>query len=311
MTRAGSAARFLGLERPEGPQESSPGREPGVGPPSPRLRRPSPAPAGEGRGVRGHANPGLTPWANAISPLRGLTAGPRRHVWLRHGRAALPLSCRLSLVSYLFVLLFPLSAMSGSLPPVSVGQYVEQFEASYRRVTTLKADFTQKDFAWGRTRVESGTVYIARGGRMRWVYSQPEKKIFLTDGKHVLLYLPAEKQLRISSLRDVEDSPVPLDLLLSHIQLGKFFSHFELAPQALEASPGDQVIRGYPHGRLRGDITSALIEVTPSFDIRKLVLFKTDNSTMQFTFSNIRRNAPLDLSMFVLIPPPGTEVVRQ
>ncbi len=217
----------------------------------------------------------------------------------------------LFLLSCVFFFLFPLPGVLNGAPQASIERYVQQFEASYRHVTTLQAVFSQKDFALGRTRIESGTVYVARGGRMRWVYNPPEKKIFLTDGKHLLLYLPAEKQLRISSLRDVEDAPVPLDLLLSHIQLGRFFTRFEFAPQALEPKAGDRVIRGYPRGRLRGEITSALIEMTPSFDIRKLVLFYPDNSTMQFTFSDIKRNQPLDLSLFVLVPPPGTEVIRQ
>ncbi|MGH9448067.1 MAG: LolA family protein [Terriglobia bacterium] len=207
--------------------------------------------------------------------------------------------------------MFLLPAALDGAPQTSIARYVREFEASYSQVRTLEADFAQKSFAWGRTRVESGTMYLARGGRMRWVYHQPEKKIFVTDGKHVMLYLPAEKQVRISSLREVEDAPVPLDLLLSHVQLSKFFSRIEFAPQALEARPGDRVIRGYPRGRLQRDIKSSLIELTPSFDIRKLVIFYPDNSTMQFTFSHIKRNQPLDLSLFVLVPPPGTEVIRQ
>jgi len=49
---------------PSGAQEGSPGREPWVDGPSPRLRRPSPAEAGEGTGGEGgRANPRLTPWA--------------------------------------------------------------------------------------------------------------------------------------------------------------------------------------------------------------------------------------------------------
>jgi outer membrane lipoprotein-sorting protein len=145
---------------------------------------------------------------------------------------------------------------------------------------------------------------------MRWVYHNPETKIFLTKGKNVLLYLPAEKQLRISSLQELENAPVPLDLLLSHVQLGRFFSRIEFAPQALEAARGDRVIRCLPKPKYNQVLRSCLIELTPAFDIQKLVIFNPDNSTMQFAFSHIERNLLLAPSLFSLTPPPGTEVIR-
>jgi outer membrane lipoprotein-sorting protein len=198
-----------------------------------------------------------------------------------------------------------------AVPTASITQYVREFERSYSNVKTLEASFTQTSYAWGRTRVESGTVYLARGGRMRWVYQGQEAKIFLTNGKHVLFYLPAEKQLRISSISQIENAPVPLDLLLSHLQLNRFFSKVEFADQALHASPGDHVIRCYPKPKYSQLFRSCLIELSPAFDIRKLAVFNLDNSTMQFVFSHIQRNQPLSSSLFSLVPPSGTEVIRQ
>ena len=46
-------------------------------------------------------------------------------------------------------------------------EYVGQFESSYRAVKTIRADFTQTYVSGGRTRVESGVVYFARGGLTR------------------------------------------------------------------------------------------------------------------------------------------------
>jgi outer membrane lipoprotein carrier protein len=223
-----------------------------------------------------------------------------------HGRLS-------SLVSRLRLYAFAglVTAAAWAHPAVSVDKYVRQFEQSYRNVRTLQAHFIQTSFAWGRTRVESGTVYLARGGRMRWVYDQPKGKIFLTNGKHVLFYLPAERQLRISSVRDVENGPVPLDLLLSHLQLGRFFSKVEFRDQVLEKAPGDRVIRCDPKPKYGQLLRSCLIELTPAFDIRKLVVFYPDNSTMQFAFTQIQRNQPLNASLFSFIPPSGTEVIRQ
>lgn len=194
---------------------------------------------------------------------------------------------------------------------LSIGEYVHQFEARYSGVKTLQADFTQTYYALGRTRVESGSVILARGGKMRWVYQKPEEKFFVSNGKQLFFYVPGEKQVTISSMRDAGEARVPLDLLLSHLQLSKVFSRVEFAGQALEADRGDNVIRGYPRLLYKRDYRSVLIELTPQFDVRRLVVFYPDNSTMQFAFTKIERNKPLDSSLFVFSPPPGTEVIHQ
>ncbi|MGH9397317.1 MAG: LolA family protein [Terriglobia bacterium] len=202
-------------------------------------------------------------------------------------------------------------AVLAARPSLSVEEVVREFESHYSNVRTLQADFTQTSYAWGRTRVESGSVTMARGGRMRWVYKEPEEKIFVSNGKQLLFYVPAEKQLTISSTHDAEDAQVPLEILLSHLRLSKVFSRVEFANQALETPSGDRVIRGYPRFLYKKDYRSALIEITPTFDIRRLVVFYPDNSTMQFAFSNIERNKPVDDSLFVFSPPPGTEIIHQ
>src|SRR5579863_8821654 len=68
-----------------------------------------------------------------------------------------------------------------------VEEYVSRLETSYRDVKTLRAEFVQTYLGGGRTRVESGTVYFARGGKMRWEYREPEEKLFLSDGKKLML----------------------------------------------------------------------------------------------------------------------------
>ncbi|MGH9405400.1 MAG: outer membrane lipoprotein chaperone LolA [Terriglobia bacterium] len=219
------------------------------------------------------------------------------------GRAAL---CVATLAAIVVSVSLALAA-NASVP---IATYVREFESRYADVRTLQADFTQTDNSWGRVREGSGAVYLARGGRMRWVYEKPEKKLFISDGKKVFFYVPAEKQLTVSPAHPGE-AQIPLDLLLSHLRLSKIFSRVEFADQALEAAHGDRVIRGYPRFAYKRDIRSVLIELTPSFDVRRLVVFSTDNSTMQFAFSHIELNKPLGAALFLFSPPPGTEVINE
>ncbi|MEJ2007507.1 MAG: outer membrane lipoprotein carrier protein LolA [Acidobacteriota bacterium] len=81
----------------------------------------------------------------------------------------------------------------GSPASLPLDQYIKRVQQSYHDVRAIRADFKQTYDSGGRIRVESGTVTFARGGRMRWDYRMPEKKIFLSNKKEVLLYLPDER----------------------------------------------------------------------------------------------------------------------
>ena len=190
-------------------------------------------------------------------------------------------------------------------------EYVGQFESSYLAVKTIRADFTQTYVSGGPTRVESGVVYFARGGLMRWDYQRPQPKLFLSDGKTLMLYIPEEKQLTRSPLKSSDDIRIPFRLLLSRLNLRRVFSRIEFAPEALKHQPADCVLRAYPKKGYEGDYHQVLMVVSPQFDIRRLLVILPDQSTMEFSFDHIGRNVPLSRSLFRFIPPPGTEVIDQ
>lgn len=193
----------------------------------------------------------------------------------------------------------------------ALDECVRQFESSYQNVRTLQAGFTQEYVAWGRTRVESGEVYLSRGGKMRWEYQKPEQKLFLSDGRDVVLFVPAEKQLTRSPLKASDDVRIPLELLVSHPNLHHAFSRIELAGPSAGAAPGDRVLRAYPKRGQEQEYRDVLVEITPAFDVRRLVITYPDETVMQFTFDRIARNARLNPSLFEFTPPAGTEVIQQ
>ena len=202
----------------------------------------------------------------------------------------------------------PITALTADIP---VEEYVRQFESSYKGVQSLRADFSQS-YEWGgRTRVETGTVTFARGGRMRWEYRDPQEKLFLSDGKQILLYVPESKQLTRSTVKSTEDIRVPFRLLLSRLDLHKVFAKIEFAEGAVEARSGDQVLRALPkHGDDSG-IHEVFMEITPQFDIHRLTVVYADSSRMNFTFKDTEKNVRVSSAFFQFSPPPGTEVVDQ
>jgi outer membrane lipoprotein carrier protein len=146
---------------------------------------------------------------------------------------------------------------------------------------------------------------------MRWDYQQPQPKLFLSDGKTLLLYIPEEKQLTRSPLKASDDVRIPFRLLLSRLELRRVFSRLEFAPDVLEHEPADRVLRAYPKKAYQGDYQQVLMVVSPQFDIRRLLVILPDQSSMEFSFDHIGRDVPLRRSLFRFSPPPGTEVIDQ
>jgi len=216
-----------------------------------------------------------------------------------------------------FCILFGTPVLRGAAGPVvspgsvAVEEFVHRLEASYHDVRTLHAAFTQQ-YRWGeQTRLESGIVYLARGGRMRWEYRRPLDKLFLSDGKSVWLYVPEENQATRSSVKSSEDIRVPLRLLLARVDLYKVFGKIEFADQAFPAAPGNRILRANPRRSEEQGFKEVLFEVDPAFDLRRLIVVYTDHSQMDFTFSSIQRNLPLSEGLFHFNPPVGTELIEQ
>jgi outer membrane lipoprotein carrier protein len=201
-------------------------------------------------------------------------------------------------------------APAASVAP-ELDNYIRQFEASYQGVRTLHAAFTQEYSAWDRNRVESGDVYLERGGKMRWEYQQPETKLFLSDGKEVLLYVPSQKQLTRTPIKESGDVRVPFEILVSHLNLRRAFSKVEFVDSVQPLQPGDRVLRAYPKHGYEEVYKDVLVELTPAFDIRRLTVRYPDGTSMKFTFDQISRNVPVRPAMFEFTPPEGTEVIQQ
>ena len=205
----------------------------------------------------------------------------------------------------------PTSPFSNDGNTLPVDDYVSRLESAYRDIKTLRAQFTQSYTSGGRARTESGIVYFARGGKMRWDYRQPEEKLFLSDGKELILYVPSEKQETLSRVRSSEDARVPFRLLLSRLNLRKVFGRIEFDDQTLKPQPGDRVLVGRPKHQEEDEFREVVMELTPAFDIRRLLIRYDGQGTMEFTFDQIERNVALSPTLFTFTPPAGTEVIDQ
>jgi chaperone LolA len=246
--------------------------------------------------------------AAATEPGKGRAAGTLAIEKARtHSRTA-----KLLIVAALLCVLTTSVLAQTPSPAAGADAYVQQFESSYHDVRGLRANFTQTYTLGTRPpRVESGQVAFERGGLMRWDYQRPMEKLFVSDGKQVSFYVPEEHQLTRSSLKASEDFRVPFELLLARLNLHKVFARVELADAAQDHEPGDHVLRAFPKKEFADEYNDVLMELSPQFDIRRLVVDYPDHSRMDFRFEHIERNPSLPASLFHFAPPAGTEIIDQ
>ena len=79
----------------------------------------------------------------------------------------------------------------------SLDDVVRGVEGAYGKMTDLKAEFTQTAFnkSLNQTIPASGTVYLKKGGKLRWEYAEPTPQVVVSDGKTIWLYTPTLNQV--------------------------------------------------------------------------------------------------------------------
>src|SRR5215510_11167766 len=103
---------------------------------------------------------------------------------------------------------------------------------------------TSKDVL-NRKQQAAGHLYQKRERMARWEYTSPEEQLFVSDGKTVYFYVPADKQVNKEKVKETFDDRMPLMFLLGRSNLSDEFSKFEL----LNTKPflaGTKVVRMYP-----------------------------------------------------------------
>src|SRR5713226_3358344 len=113
---------------------------------------------------------------------------------------------------------------------LDVEAVVARFQARYHSARTLQASFLERYRENGRVvRVEAGTAYFRRPGKMRWNYQAPEKNVFLIDGKTAWFYVPADHTATRVPAKESADCRTPLALLLGDMKLSRVCAQIQTA----------------------------------------------------------------------------------
>jgi outer membrane lipoprotein carrier protein len=187
----------------------------------------------------------------------------------------------------------------------SVQTTLKSVEMRYNRAKTLQVTFHEEYTPPGRPRrTEAGTLLLRKPGRMRWDYTQPKGKLFVSDGKYLWLYVAAENRAERMKLQASEDMRAPLAFLLGKLNFEKEFRNI----QASQDGAGLRIVAEPKTDNL--PYSKVEFVVTADQRISRVKVTGFDRSVLDFAFSNEKMNPQVDGKLFQFQPPAGAQVVE-
>ena len=209
----------------------------------------------------------------------------------------------------LLLVAIAVSAQAQGVQAKDIRQLARAVDDHYNHLRSLQADFTEIYRGDGAERVEAGTLWLKKPRKMRWEYRSPKEKLFISDGQAVWFYLPAERQLRKTTLRKLDDLRSPLAFLLGKTKLENELRGLSKVVDQSPLGPENTLLRGVPQA-IVGQANEVQLEITPSNQIVRIVLLEADGATTEFRFAGWKENLELSDSRFQFSPPPGVETVE-
>ena len=195
--------------------------------------------------------------------------------------------------------------MSAFAADPGLDKLLKSVENRYNKAKTLQVLFNETYTPQGKPqRSESGMLLLRKPLRMRWEYSQPKGKLFVSDGKSLWLYTPADNRAEQMPLKDSEDMHAPLAFLLGRLNFDKDFKNLQGRPDAA----GTRITAEPKTDNL--PYTAVEFVVAPDSQIREVKVTGFDNSILDFHFDAEKVDPALDAALFVFKAPAGAEVVE-
>jgi outer membrane lipoprotein carrier protein len=196
------------------------------------------------------------------------------------------------------------AALGQSRPPAL--DTAKALQQKYDRVKDFTADFahTYEGGVLKKKSTERGIVEIKKPGRMRWEYMAPDRKTFVSDGRRVYSYIPADKQVIVSPM-PAEDEATTAVLFLSG--KGNLIRDFNVS--YLVAPADAWGLRLDPKQKQRDYDWLELVVDRATLQIRALTTADQQGGRSSFQFSNYRENTGLADKAFEFKIPRGADVI--
>ena len=210
-----------------------------------------------------------------------------------------------SVITLVVLLLVPAAALPQTRPaPDALAKSLQQ---RYQGIRDFSADFTHT-YRGGALRTqttEQGTVVVKKPGRMRWVYNQPEKKEFVSDGTKIYSYVPQDRQVVVTS--------VPPDNQASSAALflaGKGDLARDFTPMYVNSPIAGALALKLTPRHPEPDYDYLVVVVDPvSLQIRAIATLDKQGGESTITFTKLKENQGIADKEFAFRIPRGVDVI--
>jgi outer membrane lipoprotein carrier protein len=175
----------------------------------------------------------------------------------------------------------------------SADAVAREVQKKYDRVTDFSADFVHsyRGGVLKQQATERGTLLVKKPGKMRWEYTSPEKKLFVSDGHKIYSYIPQDRQVVVGTMPRDDQAPTPALFLTGKGDITRDFT--AAFDKVAEARPGSVALKLTPKRR----------------ELEMLITVDAQGGRSAFTFSNLKENVGVADNQFVFRMPRNVDVV--
>ena len=210
------------------------------------------------------------------------------------------------IVALIALAMIALSAPGRAQAP-SAEEVAASVQARYDKIRDFSATFVQQyeSGVLKRKLTERGTVEVKKPGKMRWDYTDPEKKLFVSDGARIYLWVPADNQVTHSPVPKQDEATTAVLFLVGKGNLTRDFD-IRFAEGAPE---GTYKLRLDPKLPERDYDWLELVVDRQTYQIRSLTAADRQGGQSTFQFTNLKENIGLADRRFNFTIPKGADVI--
>ena len=192
----------------------------------------------------------------------------------------------------------------------SAADLAQALQKKYGTIRDFSTDFvhTYQGGVLKKQITEKGRLSIKKPGKMRWDYTSPEVKQFVSDGTKVYSYIPADKQVMVGTVPQDDTAGSPALFLTGKGDLIRDFTA-SIGEVPKGSAPTTHALKLVPHKPQQDYDWLVLLVDSTSLALRGMVTADAQGGTSVFTFNNLKENVGVADKEFVFQMPRGVDVV--
>ena len=201
-------------------------------------------------------------------------------------------------------------AIRGRAAESSPAEVAQALQKKYASIKGFSTDFvhTYRGGVLNKQLTERGHLLIKKPGKMRWEYTTPEKKLFVSDGVKIYFYIPEDRQVIVNTMPAGDSATSPALFLAGKGDLTRDFTpSFTDLPAG--APPGSLALKLVPKTAQPDYDWLVVVLDSATLALRGLVYGDPQGGTSSLSFLNLKENAGLADKEFEFKPPRGVDIV--